>query len=455
MNSWFDELAKALAAGVSRREVALRFSVGIAGIRWKLGRCPRCMRAAARGTFAAWIVAAILAAACPHPVPWGLALGVALAFTALFFAHMLAYLSRRVPRVLGELEGRLPQETDFSRRRFLDAGLRMGATAVMISLSGFGRVVLASEEKKCQGHTERINSFCISDSSREDAVLSLRSSASGACFNSICHRFERDNTCQTRQCISTDDSPKFISFDPARDCEENLGVPEGDRERWECCADFLCACECDPPLDERAAALCEPCCKALAVAVAAQGGDADNTLGQCISGCTHGDGPCADCIGCCSSRGLSHPEARQCVEECAQGQGVCGVRETVNSQTISVSDTGSSPLGSVTVFGTVGALTRVLTPPTGPIIITVELDWEDLNAVSGGITFQGTGSNVLSFTRPGVPTTFGFSQDVHFPDTDTELVGSATVLGSVNADGLGQVNVVDFAPLFTGGTPNR
>jgi hypothetical protein len=109
----------------------------------KLGRCPYCIRAAARGTVGSWIATAVLCLAWPHPVPVSVALAVALGFTALFVAHLLAYTWRAVPRLLCAMNERSRLDPDVAGRRFVGSALRRSTTAVAMSLLGFGRTLLA------------------------------------------------------------------------------------------------------------------------------------------------------------------------------------------------------------------------------------------------------------------------------------------------------------------------
>jgi hypothetical protein len=53
------------------------------------------------------------------------------------------------------LERRWPRKSDLSRRRLLGAGLKMGGTAVVASLTGFGRAVLAAVEPDTQENGRR------------------------------------------------------------------------------------------------------------------------------------------------------------------------------------------------------------------------------------------------------------------------------------------------------------
>jgi len=107
----------------------------------KLGVCPFCMRASARGAIAAWALYALGRAferrvAVP-PLAWTLLLACAWAFTLLIAAHLVTYMARRAVRIRA-IERRVgrdrPAGRVLTRREFASLVLGAGAAAAAIAL---------------------------------------------------------------------------------------------------------------------------------------------------------------------------------------------------------------------------------------------------------------------------------------------------------------------------------
>jgi len=122
-------------------------SVSAIGAR-KLGRCPRCIRFAARGAGLGWVVALSLRVVWSTSAAVGLAVLVATAFTVVLLAHLVIYTWRMALRAFAE---RMPANrgADASRRRFIVQGMGLALYAVGAALWGFGRVVIAADD--CTG----------------------------------------------------------------------------------------------------------------------------------------------------------------------------------------------------------------------------------------------------------------------------------------------------------------
>lgn len=119
----------------------------------KLGRCPRCLRASARGTLVAWGVATILVIVWPHPLALAGALVLAGGFTLLLVSHLVAYmgrLARRLRQVSAGPEPGLPAATSsLSRRELLWTVGKAGSLAVLVAL--VGRPLGVSAQPACAG----------------------------------------------------------------------------------------------------------------------------------------------------------------------------------------------------------------------------------------------------------------------------------------------------------------
>jgi hypothetical protein len=122
----------------------------------KLGVCPFCMRASARGALVAWSVywlgraldhqAAVPAAA------WALLLAGAWAFTLLIVAHLIAYMARRASRIRA-IERSIAHDRHrgrvLTRREFVSLVLGAGAMAAAIAV--FGHVPAQGGIVNCPG----------------------------------------------------------------------------------------------------------------------------------------------------------------------------------------------------------------------------------------------------------------------------------------------------------------
>lgn len=108
----------------------------------KLGRCPRCIRAAFLGTLVTWVAVAVVLLMWPGSVMLLGTLAVAVSFTGLLLGHVAA-LTVRTASLLGSsratppaLGGRWHQ--DAGRRQFLIAVGRFSAGALFAAIFGAG-----------------------------------------------------------------------------------------------------------------------------------------------------------------------------------------------------------------------------------------------------------------------------------------------------------------------------
>lgn len=105
----------------------------------KLGRCPRCMRAAAAGTVAAWVTAGALYVLWPHAALVGVAVVLAGSVSLLLLAHLVAFLNRMTRR-WEQLRDSAPREVREAwpgRRVFLRSLVGMTVAAFLPSAFGW------------------------------------------------------------------------------------------------------------------------------------------------------------------------------------------------------------------------------------------------------------------------------------------------------------------------------
>jgi hypothetical protein len=123
----------------------------------KLGQCPLCMRACARGTLACWAVFLMLAFAWPNLIALAVTAGIAFCFTLLMALHLVTYMVR-VGLTLRELSDRkIPVKQPLidvpGRRTFITIIGQAGVAAFLVAV--FGRKVAAccgqQGEPLCEG----------------------------------------------------------------------------------------------------------------------------------------------------------------------------------------------------------------------------------------------------------------------------------------------------------------
>jgi len=211
-------------------------------ISMKLGRCPYCMRASARGTLAAWVALGIVSLVWSHSMLHGLALLVALGFTALLLAHMAAFTWRAVPHVVRSIGWPPAPQHSAERREFLGEAMKVGATAVALSLLSFGRVVLVrADTNRCK--TQRLNQFLsASGSDTDEAKRNLELQARTFC----------DDLCRDKWCAPSTKTCKLISVPSfERKGGLELGACSGGESGSSggmsgvSCVAFLHLCDCD------------------------------------------------------------------------------------------------------------------------------------------------------------------------------------------------------------------
>jgi len=166
----------------------------------KLGVCPFCMRASARGAIAAWALYALGRAferrlAVP-PFAWTLLLACAWALTLLIAAHLVTYMARRAARIRAIERGvgrDRPPNRLLTRREFASLVLGAGAAAAAIAL--FDYVPAQAGIVNCPGtfdmnreglgfgttDTEADESFKDSEATICDLFCATKICASGGC----------------------------------------------------------------------------------------------------------------------------------------------------------------------------------------------------------------------------------------------------------------------------------
>jgi hypothetical protein len=120
----------------------------------KLGRCPFCMRASARGTVASWAAVLTLAFTWPNPVALAVASVITFGFTLLMVSHLITYMIRvgLTLRAVQEEErpARMPSVDHQGRRTFMVSVGKAGVAALLISLFG-RRVAVWAQMAPCSG----------------------------------------------------------------------------------------------------------------------------------------------------------------------------------------------------------------------------------------------------------------------------------------------------------------
>jgi hypothetical protein len=163
----------------------------------KLGVCPFCMRASARGALAAWALYGVGRAMGPRlaapPWVWLVLLAAAWAFTLLIAAHLVAYMARRAAR-LHAMQRMVAREWNgrrlLSRREFVSRVLGAGAGAAAIAV--FGHVPAQGGIINCPGKFDMNRTETAPGDTNADAEANFLALA-----DSIC-----DFLCSTKICAS-------------------------------------------------------------------------------------------------------------------------------------------------------------------------------------------------------------------------------------------------------------
>lgn len=119
---------------------------------WKLGRCPRCMRLALRGTVAGWAVTLVLLLLWPQPLALIPALLWTASFSVLMLAHVTTFTVRalatpRAPAVNAAADPAMEQTA--SRRQFFGRAATASSAAVLLALFGRQSLVQAFPKPPC------------------------------------------------------------------------------------------------------------------------------------------------------------------------------------------------------------------------------------------------------------------------------------------------------------------
>lgn len=123
----------------------------------KLGRCPKCMRWSARGTFISCAVAAVVYFVLPNPYLIGLSLLVVTSFTLLWIAHIVTFtfltLKFRTAVVDQVRHTGNKIEPQLSRREFVPMSLKLLGLSLLISIvprSVVGSIAPNFKNLKCR-----------------------------------------------------------------------------------------------------------------------------------------------------------------------------------------------------------------------------------------------------------------------------------------------------------------
>jgi hypothetical protein len=109
----------------------------------KLGKCPKCMKASARGAFAGWIAYAILYLVRPTPLLRVFVLAVAASFSLLMISHIVAYtlrvtfcLRNSARDATGQAIPGNQSGSRWSRRQLLRASVQIGLVGGIVATFG-------------------------------------------------------------------------------------------------------------------------------------------------------------------------------------------------------------------------------------------------------------------------------------------------------------------------------